>query len=150
MTPKSLLRHPKVQSTIEDLAEGSFKELITDNSINADSVKRLVFCSGKFYYELLQEREKLEDKETALIRLEQMYPLPTEQIEAELKKYKNAEKVIWAQEEPANMGAWTFMLWRFPVKLELVSPKESASPAAGSHKTASARMREAIENVFKS
>jgi 2-oxoglutarate dehydrogenase E1 component len=150
MTPKSLLRHPKVQSTIEDLAEGAFKEVITDDGVKPDGVKRLVFCSGKFYYELLQAREERKDETTALVRIEQMYPLPTEQIQAELTKYKGAEKIIWGQEEPANMGAWTYMLWRFPVRLELVSPAESASPAPGSHQTASARMKETIENVFKS
>ncbi len=150
MTPKSLLRHPKVVSTIEDLAEGTFNELIPDEQADVKKVKRVVFCSGKFYYDLIDARDKREDTETAFIRLEQLYPLPKKQIEEQLAYYKHAERVIWAQEEPANMGSWTYMLWQFPGKIELVSPAASASPAAGSYQAANSRHQKTIDNVFNS
>ncbi|NQY68749.1 MAG: hypothetical protein HRT72_13625, partial [Flavobacteriales bacterium] len=88
-------------------------------------------------------------KDTAIVRLEQLYPLPTEEIQKVLKKYKNAEKLIWAQEEPANMGAWTFMLWKFPERLDLVSPPESAAPASGSHERFKSRQAEVIDGAIK-
>jgi 2-oxoglutarate dehydrogenase E1 component len=150
MTPKSLLRHPKVKSTIEDLATGSFHELIPDAHAQATKVKRVVFCSGKFYYDLAEAREKRSDVETALIRLEQLYPLPKKQIEEQIARYAHAERIIWAQEEPANMGPWTYLLWQFPVQLNLISPMASASPAAGSYQAASSRHQKTIDNVFNS
>ena len=149
MSPKSLLRHPRVVSSLEELASGHFQVLIDDASVKAEAVKKVVFCSGKIYYDLLEEQEKRKDSTTALVRLEQMYPLPEERINEVLAKYKNAEKHIWAQEEPANMGAWTFVLWKFPKRLELVSPSESAAPASGSNKTAMARQKKTIETVFE-
>lgn len=148
MSPKSLLRHPKAVSPLEEMTSGSFQELIDDSSVKAADVKKVVFCSGKLYYDLLAEREERKDNTTALVRLEQIYPLPTEQIEAVLDKYNGAEKKIWAQEEPANMGSWMYILWKFPIRLQLCSPAESAAPAAGSHKTAIARHRQLIESVF--
>lgn len=147
MTPKSLLRHPRVQSTIEELANGRFSELI-DDTIDPQKVKKLVFVSGKFYYDLLEEREARNDDTTALIRLEQLYPLPEKQINNVIAKYGKADKFVWAQEEPANMGAWTFMLWQFPHKLDLASPNASAAPAPGSSKAAIANHKKAIEKVF--
>lgn len=150
MTPKSLLRHPKVVSTMEDLAEGTFKELIPDEEAEPKKVKRLVFCSGKLYYDLVKAREKREENDTAIIRLEQLYPMPKKQIEEQLSLYDNAKRIIWAQEEPANMGPWTYILWQFPGKIDLVSPLASASPAAGSFQAANSRYQKTIENVFNS
>ena len=150
MTPKSLLRHPRVISTVEDLAEGKFQEVIDDPTADPKKVKKVVFCSGKFYYDLLEERENRNDETTALVRLEQLYPLRENAISAVLEKYKSAETKIWAQEEPANMGAWTYILWQFPERLQLVSPPASASPAAGSHQMAHKRHHQAIEKVFNS
>ena len=147
MTPKSLLRHPRVHSTVEELAVGRFRELI-DDTIDPKKVEKLVFVSGKFYYDLLAERENRHDETTAFIRLEQLYPLPEKQIEAVFEKYNHAKKFMWAQEEPANMGAWTFMLWQFPKTLELASPKASAAPAAGSSQAAMANQNKVIEKVF--
>ncbi len=148
MSPKSLLRHPKVVSPLEDLAEGRFQEVIEDIPNDAKKIDKVVFCSGKLYYDLLKEREEREDNTTALIRLEQLYPLPKKQLEEVLNKFAGVDKKIWAQEEPANMGAWTFILWQFPERLQLCSPAASASPAAGSSKTALARHRELVESVF--
>ena len=148
MSPKSLLRHPRVKSTMEDLADGSFQHIIPDNEVAADKVTKVVFCSGKLYYELLEEREAQDADHVALIRIEQLYPLDDLAIKQEVAKYPNAEIHIWAQEEPANMGAWTYMLWQMHQKLTLVSPAPSASTASGSSKVAHQRQRETIERVF--
>ena len=148
MSPKSLLRHPRVKSTMEDLADGSFQHIIPDNEVVADKVTKVVFCSGKLYYELLEEREAQHADHVALIRIEQLYPLDDLAIKQEVAKYPNAAIHIWAQEEPANMGAWTYMLWQMHQKLTLVSPAPSASTASGSSKIAHQRQRETIERVF--
>lgn len=147
MSPKSLLRHPKVVSTVEELSEGKFLEVI-DDTIAPEKIEKILFCSGKYYYDLLEEREKREDKTTALVRLEQLYPLATAQIEKVLARYTNATKFVWAQEEPANMGAWTYILWQFPKQLQLSSPKASAATAAGSHQAAHIRHQKAINDAF--
>jgi len=148
MSPKSLLRHPRVKSTMEDLADGSFQHIIPDNEVAADKVTKVVFCSGKLYYELLEEREAQNADHVALIRIEQLYPLDDLAIKQEVAKYPNAEIHIWAQEEPANMGAWTYMRGRMQQKLTLGSPAPSASTASGSSKIAHQRQRETIERVF--
>ena len=149
MSPKSLLRHPKAVSGLEELANGHFQTLIDDPSAKAKDIKKVVFCSGKIYYDLEEERIAQSNTSTAIVRLEQLYPLPLKLINGVLDKYKNADKIIWAQEEPANMGAWTFMLWKFPVRLTLVSPSESAAPASGSHQTAIARHKKTVKTVFE-
>lgn len=148
MSPKSLLRHPRVVSPLEDMVKGKFEEVIVDAPAKDDKIEKVVFCSGKLYYDLLNEREERKDNTTALVRLEQLYPLPSKQIDEVLERFVNAKKKIWAQEEPANMGAWTYILWKFPERLELISPSASASPAAGSSKTALARHREIVKTVF--
>ena len=122
-TPKSLLRHPKAVSSIEELADGGFQEVI-DDTINPKNVRKVVFCMGKFYYDLLAEREKLERDDVALVRIEQLFPLHEEKLQEVIDRYSNAEKYVWAQEEPRNMGAWSHMLQRFTnVKLEVASRK---------------------------
>jgi len=150
-TPKSLLRHPKAVSTIEELAEGKFQEII-DDTINPDQVKKLVFVSGKFYYDLLAEREKLNGDDIALIRMEQLFPLNKEAIQQVIDKYKNVKKYIWAQEEPRNMGAWSYMNERFEyldlVKLEVCSRPFYAVPAAGSSARFKRRQQRVIDCVF--
>lgn len=150
MSPKSLLRHPKATSTLEDLESGRFVEVIDDADITDKSrVTKLVFVSGKLYYELAEERENENHWETALIRIEQLYPLPAEKIEEIIKDYPNASKIVWAQEEPANMGAYYYMRVKFPVKdFLLVSPDASASPASGSHQAAIALQKRIIKKVF--
>ena len=109
-TPKSLLRHPKVVSTKEEMAKGSFQMVIDDADAKASKVKTLVFCTGKFYYDLLEKRKELERDDVALVRVEQLFPLPAKEMRSIIKKYKNADDIVWAQEEPRNMGAWSHML----------------------------------------
>ena len=148
-TPKSLLRHPKAVNTIQDLASGEFQEVI-DDTLNPKNVKKLVFCMGKFYYDLLEERELLEREDVALVRIEQLFPLHLEKIQKVIDRYPNIEEYIWAQEEPRNMGAWSFMLQRFElVKLNIRSRKYYAVPAAGSSTRFKKRHREVIDSIFK-
>ncbi len=147
-TPKSLLRHPKVVSSLNDLAEGEFQEVI-DDTINPDKVKKLVFCTGKFYYDLLAEREKLEREDVALVRIEQLFPLHKEKIQTIIDRYKNVSDYVWAQEEPQNMGAWSYMLQRFElVSLQVASRAFYAVPAAGSSTRFKRRHQRVIDEVF--
>jgi 2-oxoglutarate dehydrogenase E1 component len=133
MTPKSLLRHPKCVSGLSEFTSQNFVEVYDDGLADPKKVTRLVFTWGKIYYDLLEQRDAFKKDDTALIRIEQMYPFPKDQLMAIIKKYNKAKNFIWCQEEPENMGGWPFVLrkWR-EVPLELVSRKESASPATGS------------------
>jgi len=147
-TPKSLLRHPKAVSTIEELASGSFQEVI-DDTINKEKVTKMVFCTGKFYYDLLAEREKLDRNDVALVRIEQLFPLHLEKIQQIIDKYPNVKNYVWAQEEPRNMGAWSYLLDRFDlVKLELASRNFYSVPAAGSSTRFKKRHQAVIDKVF--
>jgi 2-oxoglutarate dehydrogenase E1 component len=148
-TPKSLLRHPKCVSNVDAFTKGGFMELIDDENASAKEVKRVVFCSGKVYYDLLDRKEKEDRKDVALVRLEQLYPFPQKQIDAVVAKYATAKEIVWVQEEPENMGAWTYLLrvWK-KVKLHLVSRAESASPATGSHKQHDKEQHEIVDRVF--
>lgn len=147
-TPKSLLRLPAAVSTIEELAEGAFQEVI-DDTIDPKNVKKVVFCMGKFYYDLLAKREELGRDDVALVRIEQLFPLHEEKLQAAIDRYPNAERYVWAQEEPRNMGAWSFMLQRFTqVKLEVASRKYYAVPAAGSKARFEKRHQGVINKVF--
>lgn len=149
-TPKSLLRHPRCVSKIEDFTQGGFKEIIDDTKADAKVVNKLVFCTGKLYYELLEQKEKDNADDIAIVRLEQLYPFPRVQIKALLKKYKNAKEYIWAQEEPENMGAWTYLLRVFrEVSLKVISRCESGSPATGSSKQHAAQQKAIIDKVFE-
>ena len=149
-TPKSLLRHPKVVSTVEDFANGSFQMLIDDSNAKADKIKTLVFVTGKFFYDLQDEQEKLGRDDVALVRVEQLFPLPAEQIRAILKKYKNAEDVVWAQEEPRNMGAYGHMLMHLDEAKQwrAASRRPYGAPAAGSSVRSKMRHQEVIDYVF--
>ena len=147
-TPKSLLRHPKAVNSIEDLATGEFQEVI-DDSLNPSKVTKLVFCMGKFYYDLLAEREILEREDVALVRIEQLFPLHLEKIQHVIDRYPAVKEYIWAQEEPRNMGAWSFMLERLElVKLNVRSRKYYAVPAAGSSTRFKKRHKAVIDSVF--
>ncbi len=149
MTPKSLLRHPKCVSSIDDLANGRFQEVINDTNVTADEVKKVVLVSGKLYYDLLEKQEADNRKDVALVRLEQLYPVPQTQIENVLKGYPNVEKVVWAQEEPENMGAWSFIMRKLAhLNLEAITRHESASPASGSSKRFQQRQDAIIQEVF--
>ena len=148
-TPKSLLRHPKAVSPIEDFAQGHFQELIDDSQAKTKEVKTLVFCTGKFYYDLLEARDTAARTDVALVRVEQLFPLPQTQIEAVLKKYSGATDVVWAQEEPRNMGAWSYMLQRFElIDLTVRSRNYYAVPAAGSTTRYKKRHQAVIDSVF--
>jgi multifunctional 2-oxoglutarate metabolism enzyme len=140
MTPKSLLRLPAASSAIEDLASGGFKPVIDDAEIGDQSaVQRIVLCSGKVYYDLLDARKKSGEMRVAIVRLEQFYPFPARAIREILGRYENARELIWAQEEPQNMGGWTFMQERLENLLpqcerpRYVGRTASASPATGSY-----------------
>ena len=149
-TPKSLLRHPKVVSTKEEMANGSFQEVIDDVNVNADKVKSLVFCTGKFYYDLDAKREELGREDVALVRLEQLFPLPAEEIRSVINKYANAQEIVWAQEEPRNMGAWGHLLMHLEEAktFRVASRRFYGAPAAGSAVRSQRRHSEVIEYVF--
>lgn len=148
-TPKSLLRDPRVVSSVDEFSTGTFQETIDDVTANKQEVKTLVFCTGKFYYDLDAERQNLGRKEVAIVRIEQLFPLPVEQLKAIIKSYPNADDYVWAQEEPKNMGAYSFMLMNFDlVKWRLASLKAYAAPAAGSYTRAKRRHADAIRMVF--
>jgi 2-oxoglutarate dehydrogenase E1 component len=148
-SPKSLLRHPSCVSTQEELANGSFQETIDDTSVDKTKVKTVVFCTGKFYYDIVAEREKLERNDVALVRIEQLFPLPTEQLKAIIATYPNADDYVWAQEEPKNMGAYSYMLVNFDlVPWRLASLKNYSAPASGSHTRDRRRHADAIRMVF--
>lgn len=150
MTPKSLLRHARCISTMADLAEGSFQEVIDDAAAKADEVKKLVFVSGKLYYELLERKEEDNATDVAIVRLEQFYPFPEKKVNKIIAKYNNAKEVIWAQEEPENMGGWSFVMRHFKgVDLRLISRLASASPASGSSKVFAKRQAAIIDEVFQ-
>ncbi len=149
-SPKSLLRHPEVVSTMDEIANGEFQEIIDDATADPKKVTKLVFCTGKIYYELKKHREELGDDKTALVRIEQLYPINEEKLEAIIKKYKNQKQLIWAQEEPENMGAWGYILRKFrKLPFDVVCPAESGSPAPGSSKTSAIIQQDTIERVFK-
>lgn len=148
-TPKSLLRHPAAVSTVEELAEGTFHEVLDDPAADPKKVKTLVFCTGKFYYDLVAERENLGRDDVAFVRLEQLFPLPVEQLKEVIAKYSNADDYVWAQEEPRNMGAYSYMLMNFTeVKFRVASLKAYSAPAAGSYTRAKKRHATAIAMVF--
>jgi len=148
-TPKSLLRHPKAISSLNELVNGDFKEVI-DDTINPEKVKRLVFCTGKFYYDLLAEREKLNREDVALVRIEQLFPLHLDKIQQVIDRYPNVKEYIWAQEEPKNMGAWSFMVQRLDlVKLKVVSRPYNSVPAPGSGTRDKRRQQRVIDTVFE-
>ena len=148
-SPKSLLRHPLVISSIEELTNGSFQEVIDDAQVNPQEVRTLVFCSGRFYYDLLAEREKLNRQDVALVRIEQLFPLPVEQLKEVIARYPNVTDYVWAQEDPKNMGAYAYMLMNFDlVKWRLAAMNAYAAPAPGSPARHKARHQEAINKVF--
>lgn len=149
-TPKSLLRHPKAVSSVNDFIAGSFQMVIDDSEAKIEKVKTLVFCTGKFYYDLAQTREELERDDVALVRLEQLFPIPSQKMKALIQKYKNADDIVWAQEEPRNMGAWSHILMHFDEahKLRVASRRFYASPAAGSATRDKKRQQAVIEYVF--
>jgi 2-oxoglutarate dehydrogenase E1 component len=150
-TPKSLLRHPRCISTLSDLAAGGFREVIDDHAANPDLIKKVVFCTGKIYYDLQEEKEKLNAKDTAIVRIEQLHPFPISQVRKIMAKYSKSNDSLWTQEEPANMGAWTFIFQQMQeFMLRLVARPASGSPATGSPEFHELRQRKIIEKTFSS
>ena len=149
-TPKSLLRHPKVVSSVEEFANGSFQMLIDDASAQVENIKTLVLVTGKFYYDLLEAQENLGRTDVALVRIEQLFPLPEDEIEALISKYKNADDIVWAQEEPRNMGAYAHILMHIDAAKHwrVASRRSYSAPAAGSSTRSKRRHKEVIDFVF--
>jgi 2-oxoglutarate dehydrogenase E1 component len=156
MSPKSLLRHPRAVSTIDELAKGRFQEVIAD-TIDKSKVDTVVFVSGKLYYELLEEREKSKKENVALVRLEQIYPFPATQVTEVLKSYPKAKTLVWAQEEPKNMGAFQNVYFKFvdvvskaglKLGFEYVGRPERSSPATGSNYRHKIEQAEIVKAVF--
>jgi 2-oxoglutarate dehydrogenase E1 component len=149
-TPKKLLRYAKAVSTISDLADGTFQELIDDSSVNKKDVDTIALCSGKIYYDILEEREKTNTGENiAVVRLEQLYPLPQKQIDSLVKKYGSDKKFIWIQEEPKNMGAWSYLLGNIEnITLDIIARPASGSPAAGSPRIHEHRQKVLMDKLF--
>lgn len=150
MTPKSLLRHPKCISNIAEIYDGGFREIIDDNdTLTANKVKKVLFCTGKVYYDLVGKKESENRKDIAIVRIEQIYPLATKQFQAIFDKYNKAE-YLWVQEEPKNMGAWSYILTNYPnaYQLKLVSRPQSASTATGFSKVHEKEQKELLERAF--
>ena len=149
MSPKSLLRHPEVISDISDFTKGGFKEVLDDNYADPKQVKKLLFCSGKVYFDLLHEQQNSKRKDVAIIRVEQLFPFPEKQISAIRKKYGAKAKALWVQEEPENMGAWTYILRKYRNEIEEgIFRKSSASPATGHSKIHHDEQQEIVKKAF--
>lgn len=157
LTPKSLLRHKDAVSSLDELARGQFQTVIGEvDDLDAKKVKRIILCSGKIYYELLAARRERVQPDTAVLRMEQLYPFPDEAFATEMKKFPNAKEVVWCQEEPRNQGAWYWFVSRQHLvravgskqQLLLVSRPASASPAVGYYAKHAAQQRAIIDAAF--
>ncbi|MET9254391.1 multifunctional oxoglutarate decarboxylase/oxoglutarate dehydrogenase thiamine pyrophosphate-binding subunit/dihydrolipoyllysine-residue succinyltransferase subunit [Streptomyces sp. NPDC003717] len=162
-TPKSMLRLKAAASKAEEFTTGQFRPVIGDDSVDPAAVKKVVFCAGKVYYDLEAERKKRGVTDTAILRIERLYPLPGAEIQAEIAKYPNAEKYLWAQEEPANQGAWPFIALNLIDHLDLavgadvphgerlrrISRPHSSSPAVGSAKRHQAEQEQLVREVYE-
>ncbi|MGV9272886.1 multifunctional oxoglutarate decarboxylase/oxoglutarate dehydrogenase thiamine pyrophosphate-binding subunit/dihydrolipoyllysine-residue succinyltransferase subunit [Streptomyces griseosporeus] len=162
-TPKSMLRLKAAASKAEEFTSGQFRPVIGDSSADPAAVRKVVFCAGKVYYDLEAERVKRGVTDTAIIRIERLYPLPGAELQAEIKKYPNAEKYLWAQEEPANQGAWPFIALNLIDHLDLavgadipagerlrrISRPHGSSPAVGSAKRHQAEQEQLVREVFE-
>ncbi|MBT2387561.1 multifunctional oxoglutarate decarboxylase/oxoglutarate dehydrogenase thiamine pyrophosphate-binding subunit/dihydrolipoyllysine-residue succinyltransferase subunit, partial [Streptomyces sp. ISL-11] len=161
-TPKSMLRLKAAASKAEEFTSGAFRPVIGDDTVDTAAVRKVVFCSGKVYYDLVAERTKRGANDTAIVRIERLYPLPGAELQAEFAKYSGAEKFVWAQEEPANQGAWPFIALNLIDHLDLavgadiparerlrrVSRPHSSSPAVGSAKRHQAEQQALVSEVF--
>ena len=155
MSPKSLLRHRRAISTMDELAEGAFQRIIPDDpAIDPSKARRLVMCTGKIYYDLLERRERDEADDIGIMRIEQLYPLRASELQARLAPYPKDIDLVWAQEEPWNMGAWYFMRARLPEilgneqPLRCIARPESASPATGSGASHKLEQTLLVDEVF--
>ncbi len=156
-TPKSLLRHAKAVSTIDELSAGGFREVLGDPQVVGDRVSRVLLCSGKVYYDLLQAREAKQANNVAIVRLEQLYPFPAADLRDVLSRYPDAAELVWVQEEPRNMGPWRFVReWMEPITearrrpLGYAGRPEAASPATGALKRHLQEQQEIVDTAFAS
>jgi 2-oxoglutarate decarboxylase len=154
ITPKSLLRLPEAAAGIDEFTSGGFLPVISDREVNAATVKRVVFSSGKVYYDLMAERKKRDDQSTALVRVEQFYPFPKQQLIDELNRFANVTDIVWVQEEPMNYGGWYFMESRLlrilgaSQTLRYAGRAASASTATGSHTIHQMEQRQLVKDAF--
>ncbi len=154
-TPKKLLRYPSCVSSVKEFTVGGFKEVMDDVSADAKKVEKIAFCTGKIYYDLAEDRDKNGTDHIAIIRLEQLYPFPEKQLAGIFDKYKSAKSFVWVQEEPENMGAWTFIMRMFmthaktsEIRLSYIGRPESASPATGFSKAHAQQQQAIVEKLF--
>jgi 2-oxoglutarate dehydrogenase E1 component len=156
MSPKSLLRHRLATSRTDDLAKGQYKPFIPDQEVEDKSnIDRLIICSGKVYYDLYQQRQEEEIENIAIARLEQFYPFPDQDVNSILKEYEDVDDIVWCQEEPKNMGAWTFVAPRIMQELQegqnlrYIGRQASASPAAGQKKVHKAEQQKLLNEALQ-
>ena len=165
MSPKSLLRHPLAVASLDELADGAFQPVLMDPGFVSDgehsakigSVKRVVFCTGKVYYDLVQARHEMgADDKIAIVRIEQLYPFPDQDVKAVLDQFSKASSVVWCQEEPQNMGSWGFLAYRFGRlldgsgrELSYAGRDAAASPATGQLKIHLAEQKELVDKALK-
>ncbi len=149
-SPKSLLRNPACVSSLNEFTKGAFQEVIDDVNVKSKDVKRILFCSGKIFYDLLAKQQKENRKDVAIIRLEQIFPFPVAQIQNIISKYSNATEMFWVQEEPKNMGVWPFILTqmrRDPI--EVIARKASSSTATGYNKQHTRQQEYIVNTAFE-
>ena len=155
MTPKSLLRHKLCVSTLDDITQGKFNWVIAETDELEDKVKRVIICSGKIYYELLEARRVNRIHDIAILRIEQIYPFPGEHLDALLSQYGDTDELVWCQEEPKNQGAWDFIKPRIPAlidsrwQLGYIGRQPSSAPAVGSAKLHAKQQQEIINKALK-
>ena len=152
-TPKSLLRSPLCVSHLDEFTQGHFREVLEDTYASGKDVKRVLFCTGKVYYDLLEKQQADQRKDVAIVRLEQIYPIPYDEMEAVKARYTNAEEFVWVQEEPENMGAWPFICRKFrgsAFNFQLVARNESSSTATGYSKQHVAQQLRIVGKAFES
>jgi 2-oxoglutarate dehydrogenase E1 component len=149
-TPKSLLRHPKCVSGLQELADGRFQTVIDDHEAQSEAIERVILCSGKVYYDLLEEKTLKGFTNTAIIRLEQLYPLPVQELAAIKARYAKAERWLWVQEEPQNMGAWKHILLNLKgFNMSVIARPPSGSTASGSSKFHQLQQKKIVEKAFE-
>jgi len=152
MTPKSLLRLKACASPVEELVHGRFEDVLDDTEVDPAAVRRVLLCSGKIYYELLDRRTQEKANDVAIVRVEQLYPFPEEPLTRALKRYRKAKELVWVQEESQNNGAWTFIEPRLRAlghPVEYVGRDASASPATGSSQVHKREQKEIVESAIR-
>ncbi len=148
-TPKKLLRYPSCVSKLEDFTQKNFREVLDDEKANPSTVKKIAFCSGKIFYDLSEQRDKIRNTDTAIVRIEQLYPFPQTQLNEILEKYSGATEYFWVQEEPENMGPWSFIYMHSrELELKFIGRHEAASPATGFSKAHAAEQKKIVDTLF--